>query len=342
MNISMIKVSIIVPIYNTEKYLSRCLQSIDRQTIDSYEVILVNDGSTDASESVCRDFIKNKYQYRIINKQNGGLTSARYCGWQEARGEFVVFVDSDDYIEPNYCEALYTACVESDCDIAMCGYNLIANGGEPVRSYTFYDNNHVVTNVKDDYVKALISSLPKDAYNIPAFLWLRIMRRDLITPECFVSERKVFAEDLIFDLRFASRIDKIAVVKEPLYNYVINDGSLTRKYRRGLWGMYKDLYDCCNEYCAQEKINCNLRLKSLLIGGMLHSIHQACLLGYTSFSSDLSAIRKDQCAKSVMHSVGFLSKDFFALNINYRLAYCMIKFIPSYIVYRFYKWRQTR
>ena len=342
MSISKIKVSIIVPIYNTEKYLMRCLQSINEQTIASYEVILVNDGSTDASESICRDFIQNRHQYRIVNKPNGGLTSARYCGWREARGEFVVFVDSDDYIEPNYCEALYTACVGRNCDMAMCGYNLIANGNESIGSYAFYGDKNIVTNVKDDYVKALISSLPKEIYNIPAFLWLRMMRRNLITSECFVSERKVFAEDLIFDLRFASRIDKIAVVKEPLYNYVINDGSLTRKYRIGLWGMYKDLYSRCEEYCVQEKIDCNLRLKSLLIGGMLHCIHQACLLGYTSFSSDLSAIRKDQSAKSVMHSVGFLSKDFFALNINYRLAYCMIKFIPSYIVYRFYKWRQTK
>lgn len=213
----MIKVSIVVAIYNTEKYLSRCLDSIDRQTIDSYEVLLINDGSTDSSEEICKAFICNKKRYHLISKTNGGLSSARKCGWQAAKGEYIVFIDSDDYIDPLYCEMLYDACVEHRCDLSMCGYT--AEGTVSKKEYCLFNHENIISNLKEDYIKPLIAHMPSDKYSIPAFLWLRMMKRELITETCFIHEDKVFSEDLLFNLVYASKVGSMAVVNKSLYNY---------------------------------------------------------------------------------------------------------------------------
>lgn len=338
----MIKVSIIVSIYNTQRYLKRCLESIEQQTIDSYEVLLVNDGSTDSSKEICESFIKEKEQYRLINKENGGLSSARLCGWKEATGEYIVFIDSDDYIEPTYCEDLYKACIENRSKLAICGYSVV-NENRLIHSYILYDNISILENIKEYYVKSLISNSPKEKYNIPSFLWLRMMKRDCITTDCFIHENKVYSEDLIFDLEYAKHIDKIAVVHKPLYNYFMSENSLTRRYRANLWDMYKNLHEYCTKYCQSENILGNeRRLISLLLGGMLHCIQQATHQQYSHFRRDFGIIRNDIKTKEVLHSIKFLSKDYNALVLNYKLIYCMMKYMPCRIVYSFYRWRQNR
>lgn len=338
----MIKVSVIVPIYNTQKYLKRCLESIEQQSIDSYEVLLVNDGSTDLSKEICESFIQGKKQYKLINKENGGLSSARLYGWREASGEYVVFVDSDDYIEPTYCETLYRACIDNQCNLAICGYNVV-NDNRLVHSYLLYNDITVLENIKEYYVKPLISYLPKEKYNIPGFLWLRIMKRDCITKDCFINENKVYAEDLIFDLEYAKHTNKIAIVHEPLYNYFMSANSLTRKYRPNLWNMYKDLYAYCTHYCQSENIsNCQIRLKSLLLSGILHCVQQATCFRYRFFRKEFDMIRKDAKTRNALQTIKFLSKNYNTLLLNYKLIYCMMKFAPSKIVYSFYKWRQNR
>ncbi|MBW9199784.1 glycosyltransferase family 2 protein [Bacteroidales bacterium SW299] len=335
----MVKVSIVVPIYNTEKYLQRCLESIERQTIDSYEVLLVNDGSTDSSKEICESFIRGKKEYRLINKLNGGLTSARCCGWKEAAGEYIVFVDSDDYIEAAYCEELYEACTKGNCNLAICGYNTINDNGY-IRSYTFYDDIMVLENIKDDYVRPMISYAPKEKYNIPGFLWVRMMKRDCILTDCFVDENTVFSEDIVFNLEYARQVNKIAIVHKPLYNYFMSTDSLTRKYRPNLWGMYRNLHEYCTNYCQEEKISgSKIRLDSMLLGGMLRCIHQTVYFKYKFFQKEFAAIRKDTKTKEMLHSLKFLSKEYNSILLNYRLAYCMVRFIPSVIVYFFYKWR---
>ena len=334
------KVSIIVSIYNTAPYLVRCLESIDRQTLDSYEVLLINDGSTDKSEEICKSFIVDKKYYRLITKENGGLTSARLRGWKEATGEYIVFVDSDDYIEPTYCEKLYKACESNKCMLSLCAYNVI-NNGLPARAHKLLFRESVQTDSKRMYIKSLLAFSSES--QLPAFLWLRMMKKKCITSDCFVHENKVFTEDLIFDLQYARGIEKIAIVNEPLYNYVQNEGSLTRKYRKGLWRMYKNLYEWCRHYCQEEDISdCKRHLEFLLMGGILHSIQQASRLDYASFYADYNAIYQDKVANQTLHSIRFLSPEFKALNINLKVVYILTRFMPPWLVYRFYRWRQNR
>ena len=121
-------ISIIVPIYNVGKYLPKCIESILNQTFKNFELILVNDGSTDNSGVVCDDYAKKDTRIKIIHKSNGGVSSARNAGLYVAKGEYIGFVDPDDYIDKNMYEKLYRLCIDNNSDIAICRFNREING----------------------------------------------------------------------------------------------------------------------------------------------------------------------------------------------------------------------
>ena len=121
-------ISIIVPIYNVGKYLPKCIESILNQTFKNFELILVNDGSTDNSGVVCDDYAKKDTRIKIVHKSNGGVSSARNAGLYVAKGEYIGFVDPDDYIDKNMYEKLYRLCIDNNSDIAICRFNREING----------------------------------------------------------------------------------------------------------------------------------------------------------------------------------------------------------------------
>ena len=121
-------IRIIVPIYNVGKYLPKCIESILNQTFKNFELILVNDGSTDNSGVVCDDYAKKDTRIKIIHKSNGGVSSARNAGLYVAKGEYIGFVDPDDYIDKNMYEKLYRLCIDNNSDIAICRFNREING----------------------------------------------------------------------------------------------------------------------------------------------------------------------------------------------------------------------
>ena len=112
-------ISIIVPIYNTEKYLRQCLDSIINQTYTNFEVLLVNDGSTDSSGMICQEYVENDSRFRYFEKENGGVSSARNLGLECSGGAYITFIDSDDWVESNHLEALLKGIKENNTDIAV-------------------------------------------------------------------------------------------------------------------------------------------------------------------------------------------------------------------------------
>ena len=337
------KVSIIVPVYNTEKYLERCLESINKQTLSDYEVLIVNDESTDDSEEKCRLFIADKPKFRIINKQHGGLTSARLCGWKEAAGKYVVFVDSDDFVEPDYCKALYEACETTNSPLAICSYREVTdNGISSIINLPF--ETSVITNIQDDYIKPLIAGESKISKIFPVALWLRMMLRERITEDCFINENKVFSEDRVFNMIFAQHIEKIALVQRPLYNYYQRFGSLMHSYRSNKWKMYKNLYEICSQYCEKNRIgNMSHYLSTLLLGSAWHTTRNAAFyLNYSDFKVEYQSIRCDNSIHEIFRSIGLFSDEFRLLIINQKIIYIMLRFLHPRIAYHFYKWRTSR
>ncbi|OTP26705.1 glycosyltransferase family 2 protein [Enterococcus mundtii] len=129
----MCEISIIVPVYNVEKYLRNCVDSILNQTFKNFELILVDDGSLDDSGKICDEYVKKDKRVRVLHKENGGLSSARNAGIEYAHGRYLGFIDSDDYIEPDMYELLYNNMVHEDADLSICGIYDVYEGKEPIK-----------------------------------------------------------------------------------------------------------------------------------------------------------------------------------------------------------------
>lgn len=245
------KVSVIIPVYNVEKYLDKCLDSLVHQTIDNYEIIVVNDGTKDNSQNIIDEY-KSKYPSLIVSliKENGGLSSARNYGIEHASGEYVGFVDSDDYVDKDMFRLLYEKAKENNFDMVVCDFNEIH--GEEVISYPCHFS-------KDIIGKANIQKRMVDIY--PS-AWNKIYKRELFSNIRF--KEGVWFEDVEFLYRLLPEVDSIGVVNKHLYQYLIREGAITssndlRIYHyidnwNGILEYYKekDIYDVYKEeleYC---------------------------------------------------------------------------------------------
>lgn len=125
-------VSVVIPIYNVEKYLRKCIETVIDQTYTNIEIILVNDGSTDNSLQICNQFKEKDKRIKVINKKNGGLSDARNVGIKNAQGKYICFIDSDDFISEKYIEELHNLIVENKAQIAVCGFENVNEFGKSI------------------------------------------------------------------------------------------------------------------------------------------------------------------------------------------------------------------
>ncbi|MBR2861882.1 MAG: glycosyltransferase [Clostridia bacterium] len=232
------KVSVIVPVYNTEKYLERCLSAIKNQTLKDIEIIIVDDGSKEACAALCDEMAKTDSRIKVIHKQNGGLGFARNTGLSASTGEFVGFVDSDDYIVPEMYENLYSAAKSYSADLVISGFCFV--GGN-----TFADNDVITkayfdkdTVFENDELKSLllgvIGAFPKepDDSRYGVSVCKNIFRTALIKDKEleFLSEREILSEDTLFIVDFIKNSDRAVGVKEAYYCYCRNEDSLSKSY----------------------------------------------------------------------------------------------------------------
>ena len=125
-------ISVVVPIYNVEKYLKTCIETIIKQTYKNIEIILVNDGSTDNSLQICNEFKEKEKRIKVINKKNGGLSDARNIGLKKAKGKYICFIDSDDFINEKYIEELHSLIIKNNAQIAICSFENVNEFGESI------------------------------------------------------------------------------------------------------------------------------------------------------------------------------------------------------------------
>lgn len=216
-------VSIIIPIYNSEKYLRRCIDSVLWQTYLNWELLLVNDGSKDASLKICMEYAAKDSRIKLISKLNGGVSSARNKGIHLAQGEFICFIDSDDYIDKDMIMKLIIAMNESNTDIIICGIKRIIKTKEEIfisPSKIIHDKKDICLFVADNYLKWLISSPCGKLY-----------KRSLLPANLF-NEEFSLGEDLQFNIEYFERINSMTIIDEPLYCYTTNNSSLTHTYRK--------------------------------------------------------------------------------------------------------------
>ncbi len=215
-------VSVLIPVYNVEKYLSRCLESILKQTLTQIEIICVNDGSTDGSLEILEKYQKEDSRIIIINKENGGLPSARNAGLDRAKGKYVGFVDSDDFVEPNMFEKLYRTAEDEKSEIVICGANVFPE--EPRASQWLYDC------LSPEYKKINgfdVATLFFDVSSTP-FLWRTLIKREIIEKNHLrLQEDIMIGEDKAFQCKVYPLAKSITKIPDKLYNYFwYREGSL--------------------------------------------------------------------------------------------------------------------
>lgn len=209
------KISIIIPVYNCEKYISACIESVLNQTWKNYEIVIVNDGSTDSSGTICDEFAKRDSRITVIHQENRGVSNARNNGLLYATGDVVSFIDGDDTLEPNMYEILITAMIEHNVEIAHCGYKHIV--GDEVR--LVHDTKRVLVQEKQEAVECLISGRI-----FGGGLWSKLFRRELLNGLQFRENLKI-NEDILFNFEAFYKAAKSVFVDYALYNYIARFGT---------------------------------------------------------------------------------------------------------------------
>lgn len=213
-------VSVIVPVYNVEKYLEKCVHSIINQTYENTEIILIDDGSTDSSGKICDKFSELEKKIKVIHKDNGGVSSARNVGIENAKGEYISFVDSDDWIEPGMIEALYNIIISNDVQLAACNlYNEIENV-DICNELKLMDTSIKILHEKDIYISSL------NYTDVRGYLWNKLFSKKYITHK--LDNSLMQCEDLLFVTQYMHNIQRIAYTQKKLYHYVRN--TTERKY----------------------------------------------------------------------------------------------------------------
>ena len=207
----MLDFSIIIPVYNSEKTIERCLNSILTQSFQNYEVILIDDGSSDESFNICKKYEWKDSRYRVIHQVNRGPSVARNVGLDMAKGEWVCFVDSDDYIEENYLQDILDAIHKYTADIVFMGYNKVCENKK--------DTVVVPDELCDTNLKQFISLSEKDMFG---YTWIKSFRREVIGDIRFDAALNLF-EDEVFTCQVIPYCTKVGVVTKPIYNYNIGN-----------------------------------------------------------------------------------------------------------------------
>lgn len=215
-------VSVLIPVYNVEEYLERCLDSVLNQSLTRIEVICVNDGSTDKSLEILKKYQENDSRVIIVSKENGGLPSARNAGIERARGEYIGFVDSDDYVQPDMFEKLYNTAKKEKSDVVVCGANILPE--TPRASDWLYA---CLSPGYRKYDKFDANMLFHDMTVTP-FLWRTLIKKSLIDKyNLRLNETIMIGEDKAFQCKVYPLAESITVIPDKLYNYFwCREGSL--------------------------------------------------------------------------------------------------------------------
>ena len=276
--------SVIIPVYNAKETLRRCLDSLVRQQFSDYELLLINDGSTDGSDAICREYANTYSCVRYFVKENGGVSSARNLGLEQAEGEYILFVDSDDYVSADYFVSLSSALKNDTADLLMFGYSNFGGVSTEWDTGEFYEDSEIgiAERVSSTVQQYLFSSL-----------WSKVFKKQIIEQYNmrFGSDLAI-GEDQAFIFTYAMHIRSIGSIEDHLYNVDVSDGnSLSRKARPYLteqlmevnrrmyaayqavphapeaakhyeaalsWMTYRSAYSCCKEllkfnYSAKQR-----------------------------------------------------------------------------------------
>lgn len=210
------KISFVVPVYKSEKYIRRCLDSLVRQSLEDIQIVCVNDGSPDNSLSILKEYESKYSNIKVISKENGGVWYARLDGVRAADGEYIGFLDADDYVEKDFAKLMYESVSKNQSDIAVCGFKRIDENTRKVLSQEMkYASSRIIYMDKN----------PEEIISINTALWNKIYKADVLKATFNVKSPPRILEDAMFISLVYINAHKISFVDEYLHNYMVIDGS---------------------------------------------------------------------------------------------------------------------
>lgn len=233
-------VSVIVPVYNAEKYISKCINSILDQSLKDFEIILINDGSEDKSSDICDEYSRLYEKIRVIHIKNSGPARARNIGIENARGKYIAFIDSDDAMEKQMLEVMVHEAKKNNADIVICNFNIvsfdnkiISKGNHSLNKYRFEGNKNITNEM-------IYKFYNDDYFGLPA-LWNKIYKRDFIISKNIRIDENLFrGEDFWFNINALRNANVVITVQDYLYNYYqVNENSIMHSIRLEQYNEWK-------------------------------------------------------------------------------------------------------
>jgi len=324
------KVSIVVSIYNVEKYLDRCMESLLNQTLKDIEIIMVDDESPDRCPQMCDEYARKDSRVKVIHKKNGGLGFARNSGMEIAQGKYIAFIDSDDYIEPNTMELLYNRCEEHHLDVCFCGYIFeYASGASRPKSEVAEETYFLGNQQAREFALDMIGPLPNYPHDVKFLVsvWKACYSMPTLIKfqATFDSEKVIASEDMLFHARYLPLFENIGVIPDCLYHYCQNGGSISRSYseqkrERILLSMRELLKRLKENYSESEFLPHYQRCLFLSIRGLLNK--EVNMAGNPFFKtlSNIKAICNNDA-----YQLLFKDYDYKAFDTKRRVYYWLMK-----------------
>lgn len=267
-------ISVIVPVYNVEKYLNECIESIVGQSYKNLEIILVDDGATDNSGVICDEWKEKDNRINVVHKKNAGLGFARNSGLEVATGDYVMFIDSDDYIASDMIERLYDVAVKTNSDTVYCGLTRVFTDGSKTPVPAAYNNQSFEgEEIIDKVLLEMVGSKPEESEDAILYMsvWHAVYSMEIIKRYNirFPSERQIMSEDIMFHIDYLRHAKKVTYIKDPLYFYRVNPKSLSQVYDANRFKRQKDLSAAIRKSLAMFLTNdrYTMREDRRLLGG---------------------------------------------------------------------------
>lgn len=322
------QISIIIPIYNVEKYIKRCIDSVINQTFRNIEIILVDDKSPDNCPQICDEYVQKDHRIRVIHKpKNEGLGMARNSGIQIAQGRYIAFIDSDDFIDYSMYQNLYNLAIQDNYDVVYSEFNTSFYPGFTIikKKEQIYKNKNEIETLMIDMIGSE-PSYPSDVKfqvsSCKALYSLEIIKKYQIQ---FHSERNYISEDLLFNLEFLSKANKAKYTPQKWYYYCLNNSSLSHSYKQQVWNKYLKiyLYLKSKESFFNNKKEFNLRLQRTLIFYTRGALTKEILLNPNKKESSINIRNILEC-KELKEVLGTYPG--YLLPIKHKIFFYLIKF----------------
>lgn len=330
------KVSVVVPVYNVEKYLERCIASIINQTYDNLEIILVDDGSKDRSGLMCDEYAKRDKRIKVVHKKNGGISSARNAGLRVATGKFIGFVDADDEIDRTMYEKMVSCAEKEKVDFVMADYiRVISEDERYLKTLDIaagkYNRNKIIKEIFPNLIMRECID-----YGPLLSVWHCMYRISFLNDNSILFDEEVYwSEDNIFSSIVGYCAESFYYMKnEGLYHYYQNEGTITTSYKKGAWNVYMTMnehlhtyFDNINDYDFSRQLK-------------LHVLYYACVCinqaSTLDFKNGINEIKEIVCSKELQDT--FQSFKLPDVSFKLKLQLYLIKYKFNKLLY--YKCRR--